>query len=322
MGQLRVGYPYYKDFSQWLQRQSFKHMAGNVEASGAILEKIRYTELSKRDIDICLGFNNKRITGAVLSNHLIKNVYTYKLLIQKRLYRNKYFLRQALYGFAKGKTLVKIKMGILKRLNKDYKNKEKLAWEELLDCLYSRDEMVPSFPVVSYVIVKANILYKEFYSWRRDINWSGKMTSMDSTTIKEYIKEVLKEDIDKAGYNITSSFFKRVSKEKANKGDFLETFLEVMPYVKNEIIPNIHSTQDASYHSQIESLMNNLFDAHKAEIVSSEYLIDFINKMHTEGKDAVSNLIKLLQTQKLNNEEVETIQDNFRDKVKNIINKE
>jgi len=201
MGQLRVGYPYYKDFSKWLQRQSLKHMAGGTEASRAILDRMRYTKLSKRDVDICLGFDNKNITGAVLSNRLIKNTFIYKLLIQKGLYKDLYFLRQALNSFDRTKVLDnKIKIGIVKRLNKDYENKEQLNWEDLLNRIYEEEDTLPAFPVISHTIVKAYVSNERSYSWRHNIDWSGKIVDMTSSTIKEYIKEILKEDILRKRY--------------------------------------------------------------------------------------------------------------------------
>ena len=94
MNQLKIGYPYYQNFSKWLKRQSLKYMAGDTSASSAILDKIRHTDLSKRDIAICLQFNSKFITGAVLNNSLIKPLTAYKLLIQEELYKDEYYLKQ------------------------------------------------------------------------------------------------------------------------------------------------------------------------------------------------------------------------------------
>ena len=323
MNQLKVGYPYYQNFSKWLKRQSLKHMAGETRASRVILDKIRGTILSKRDIDICLGFNSEYITGAVLSNSLIKPLTTYKLLIQKKLYKDKYYLKQFT---SKNNILSKVKIRILERLNKDYENKEQLDWKDLIESLYNKNDTVPALPVVFYITVKSVITNQGYYTWSSSIDWNKKIRKISSGNILKYSKEVLREDIAYNSYEKTYNFFKKINTEYKNMSpagpnqrQLLKTLLLLLPYIKDEIILNTQYSSTDIYTSEVESLMEHMLQAHNNKLITSKYVMDIIKNMSVSCDDTVSNLIKLIQKEV---SQVTDKQSNFKDRVKSIIENE
>lgn len=86
MSKLKVDYSFYHNFSRYLKKGLVKNMGGVREITQTVLHKIAtYPNLSERDLDVCMQYNNERVTKALLRNcsvpfHLkAKMIRSYKL---------------------------------------------------------------------------------------------------------------------------------------------------------------------------------------------------------------------------------------------------
>ena len=297
---LKVNYLFYKNFSRYLQKEQLKHLSGVNYVTRTVLDKIRTEHLYRRDIEICLGFWNRRIISAVLRNSKVPLKVKYKYILKNKCYINcnsTYFIRDFMRSL-KNKEKKKVIIKLLKRLNKNFEQDKYLGKNPFLDLNEIISEIETSeminILVVNYIIVQEIIKPSQGYYYSNIINPNDFIEQIKEETIIENIKKLLKIDIKNGNYIYSSAFLGKMhSFIKEGLTDLSNTFKNIIDYWIKNIIPNIeYSDKNEEVHS-LTNLLYNILHLKKDGIFRDSQIESIIKQLNIEEYNII-NVVEYL----------------------------
>ena len=276
---LKVNPLFYRNFSKFLRKESLKHINGVDTVTRKILDKIKNTTLSKQDVEILFGFNNRQIDEAVIFNASVSLFTKYRSIVQNKKWEK--HMIDAFYTFIR-RTFTynkyshqKIRNYLLKQWDKKIELTKVIDDLDMFEKINDKDETcLPQLPAVKVAMVVGWFTSKTTYG-----NVVYNVDKITREEVMKYIKEyILPRDIKEGNYAYVNYLFQKV----VDKHDSLN---QLIPYVIKEVLPKIqYIPEDSGWrNSGDESLTELLQKVKRMEgdvIINKQTVVDIIKSLN------------------------------------------
>jgi hypothetical protein len=288
---LKVNPLFYRNFSKWLRKETmgFKDID---KVTRVVLNKIRSTQLTSKDVSILLYTNNQEIHSAVFQNSSVPFRIKYKFIIRNKLYNSRPCLRECIRQ-RDDIDNIKIKRYLLKHYEKqffDIEYSKRPNADNFIKELYRNDDS-PLTNITKYEAVRKFICC-DYSSWD-SFQFSRIINMMSDEDLESYIRLFFDIDVKNNSYYFIEHSLKMLFEYKNEQKEcykYVER-VDLLRIIK-EYVPLVN----CGYSSK--DLLEILYKLYTSEVINENYFEETINLIGVdtiEKRTVIDYLVALLK---------------------------